>query len=83
MQFLFQPVLGAASDRFGRRPIILLSNLGNPAAWNIVAPTVLEQISEIKGLPAAVVPMLQSLGTYTNIGEITSTITAIESSITN
>ncbi len=28
MQFLFQPVLGALSDRFGRRPIVLLSNLG-------------------------------------------------------
>ena len=28
MQFLFSPVLGALSDRFGRRPIILLSNFG-------------------------------------------------------
>ena len=28
MQFLFSPVVGAASDRFGRRPVILLSNLG-------------------------------------------------------
>jgi DHA1 family tetracycline resistance protein-like MFS transporter len=28
MQFLFSPLIGAASDRFGRRPIVLLSNLG-------------------------------------------------------
>ena len=28
MQFLFSPVVGALSDRFGRRPIVLMSNLG-------------------------------------------------------
>jgi len=28
MQFIFSPIIGAASDRFGRRRVILLSNLG-------------------------------------------------------
>lgn len=28
MQFIFAPLIGAASDHFGRRPVILLSNLG-------------------------------------------------------
>jgi len=28
MQFIFSPVLGGLSDRFGRRPVVLLSNFG-------------------------------------------------------
>jgi len=28
MQFVFSPVQGALSDRFGRRPVILISNFG-------------------------------------------------------
>ena len=28
MQFVFAPVVGALSDRFGRRPVVLLSNFG-------------------------------------------------------
>jgi DHA1 family tetracycline resistance protein-like MFS transporter len=28
MQFIFSPVLGALSDRYGRRPVVLISNFG-------------------------------------------------------
>src|SRR5437773_11496326 len=42
MQFLFSPVLGVLSDRFGRRPIILLSNLGLGLDYVVMAlaPTI-------------------------------------------
>ena len=42
MQFLFLPVLGAWSDRFGRRPVILISclGLGLDYIFMAVAPTV-------------------------------------------
>lgn len=37
MQFLCQPVVGALSDRYGRRPIVLASNLGNGADYLLMA----------------------------------------------
>jgi MFS transporter, DHA1 family, tetracycline resistance protein len=42
MQFLFSPVLGAVSDRCGRRPVILLSNFGLGLDYIVMAlaPTV-------------------------------------------
>ncbi len=42
MQFVFSPVLGALSDRFGRRPVVLLSNLGLGADYVVMAlaPTI-------------------------------------------
>src|ERR1700686_3989909 len=41
MQFIFSPLLGVLSDRFGRRPIILLSNLGLGLDYIVmaIAPT--------------------------------------------
>lgn len=42
MQFLASPVLGALSDRFGRRPVVLLSNFGLGADYVVMAlaPTI-------------------------------------------
>ncbi len=37
MQFFFAPVLGLLSDRFGRRPVILLSNFGLALDYLIMA----------------------------------------------
>src|SRR5947199_3546394 len=37
MQFFFSPVLGVVSDRFGRRPVILLSNLGLGLDYMVMA----------------------------------------------
>ena len=57
MQFLFSPVLGALSDRFGRRPIILLSNLGLAGNYLLMAlaPSPVErgQLADV-GLSVAV-----------------------------
>src|SRR5580658_7176528 len=37
MQFLLSPMLGAISDRFGRRPVILLSNFGLGLTYIVMA----------------------------------------------
>ncbi|OPY96595.1 tetracycline resistance MFS efflux pump [Bradyrhizobium sacchari] len=37
MQFVFSPMLGALSDRFGRRPVVLLSNFGLAADYVLMA----------------------------------------------
>jgi len=37
MQFVFAPILGALSDRYGRRPILLISNFGTALDYLIAA----------------------------------------------
>jgi MFS transporter, DHA1 family, tetracycline resistance protein len=37
MQFLLSPVIGGLSDRFGRRPVVLLSNFGLSADYVLMA----------------------------------------------
>ena len=42
MQFIFSPVLGGLSDRYGRRPVLLIALLGMGADYLLqaVAPTI-------------------------------------------
>src|SRR6202795_5277862 len=37
MQFVFSPILGGLSDRFGRRPVVLLSNFGLALDYVVMA----------------------------------------------
>jgi MFS transporter, DHA1 family, tetracycline resistance protein len=48
MQFLFAPWWGRLSDRIGRRPIILISNLGSTTAYALFA--IASQMSGDRGL---------------------------------
>src|SRR5437016_5046321 len=54
MQFVFAPVLGALSDRVGRRPVILVSCLGLGLDYAIMAlaPTVASRQSRWVARPA-------------------------------
>ncbi len=37
MQFIFSPILGALSDRYGRRPVVLISNVGLGLDYSLMA----------------------------------------------
>ncbi|WP_114258317.1 MFS transporter, partial [Acinetobacter baumannii] len=37
MQFIFAPILGALSDRFGRRPVLIISIAGATADYLLMA----------------------------------------------
>jgi DHA1 family tetracycline resistance protein-like MFS transporter len=60
MQFFFSPVVGSLSDRFGRRPIVLLSNFGMGLDYVVMAlaPTLpwLFLGRVISGLTASSIP---------------------------
>lgn len=60
MQFVFSPLLGALSDRFGRRPVILVSNFGLGLDYILMAlaPTLgwLFVGRVISGITAASIP---------------------------
>ncbi|HEY5329180.1 MAG TPA: TCR/Tet family MFS transporter [Acidobacteriaceae bacterium] len=60
MQFFFSPVLGSLSDRFGRRPVVLLSNFGMGMDYVVMAlaPTLpwLFLGRVISGLTASSIP---------------------------
>jgi MFS transporter, DHA1 family, tetracycline resistance protein len=60
MQFVFAPVMGALSDRFGRRPVVLLSNFGLGCDYVLMAlaPTLswLFAGRVISGITAASIP---------------------------
>ena len=64
MQFVFSPVIGSLSDRFGRRPVVLLSNFGLGFDYLLMAwaPTVgwllLGRI--VSGLTTSSVPTAQA-----------------------
>src|ERR1700722_15963410 len=60
MQFIFAPVMGSLSDRFGRRPVVLLSNFGLGCDYVLMAlaPTLswLFVGRVISGITAASIP---------------------------
>ncbi len=64
MQFFFSPVLGSLSDRYGRRPIVLLSNFGLGLDYVLMAlaPTVRWLLigRVLSGITASSVPTAQA-----------------------
>ena len=50
MQFVSMPVLGALSDRFGRRPVLLISMLGSAIDYFAMASVLLEITHKENGL---------------------------------
>lgn len=83
MQFLASPVMGALSDHFGRRPVILISNLGlgidyfimalAPALWvlfvgRVVAGVLSSTVSTAQAYIADVTPQDQRAARFGMLG---------------
>ena len=64
MQFIFSPVIGSLSDRWGRRPVVLLSNFGSSCDYVLMAwaPTIewLLVGRIISGLTTSSIPTAQA-----------------------
>lgn len=59
-QFLGAPILGALSDRYGRRPILFISQLGTLLSWVIFGGALLLPNIPVLGLPLPILVMMFS-----------------------